>query len=187
MGPYYIGGILYLLGPAGEVACMAKKTYAQRTIGSQPHCGEKIDVEMPTYYACTMHLNSGAICTSLHSFDVPCSRLDTRIEIYGTEGTLITVPPCDFSGEILFRGRNDSTWRQPIEFPYEKNCRGVGVSDMADALVRGRAPRLAADFTYHTLDVIELLQRSGETGKFVPVTSHFIRTPPMPEEPLFSN
>lgn len=109
VGPYYIGGILYLLGPAGEVACMAKKTYAQRTIGSQPHCGEKIDVEMPTYYACTMHLNSGAICTSLHSFDVPCSRLDTRIEIYGTEGTLITVPPCDFSGEILFRGRNDST------------------------------------------------------------------------------
>ena len=88
---------------------MAKKTYAQRTIGSQPHCGEKIDVEMPTYYACTMHLNSGAICTSLHSFDVPCSRLDTRIEIYGTEGTLITAPPCDFSGEILFRGRNDST------------------------------------------------------------------------------
>lgn len=188
VGPYYIGGILYLLGPAGEVACMAKKTYAQRTIGSQPHCGEKIDVEMPTYYACTMHLTSGAICTSLHSFDVPCSRLDTRIEIYGTEGTLITAPPCDFSGEILFRGRNDSTWRQlPIEFPYEKNCRGVGVSDMADALIRGRAPRLAADFTYHTLDVIESLQRSGETGKFVPVTSRFIRTPPMPEEPLFSN
>ena len=156
--------------------------------GGTPFAVEKIDVEMPTYYACTMHLNSGAICTSLHSFDVPCSRLDTRIEIYGTEGTLITVPPCDFSGEILFRGRNDSTWRQlPIEFPYEKNCRGVGVSDMADALIRGRAPRLAADFTYHTLDVIELLQRSGETGKFVPVTSHFIRTPPMPEEPLFSN
>lgn len=102
VGPYYIGGILYLLGPAGEVACMAKKTYAQRTIGSQPHCGEKIDVEMPTYYACTMHLNSGAICTSLHSFDVPCSRLDTRIEIYGTEGTLITVPPCDFRARFSF-------------------------------------------------------------------------------------
>ena len=156
--------------------------------GGTPFAVEKIDVEMPTYYACTMHLNSGAICTSLHSFDVPCSRLDTRIEIYGTEGTLITAPPCDFSGEILFRGRNDSTWRQlPIEFPYEKNCRGVGVSDMADALIRGRAPRLAVDFTYHTLDVIESLQRSGETGKFVPVTSRFIRTPPMPEEPLFSN
>lgn len=102
VGPYYIGGILYLLGPAGEVACMAKKTYAQRTIGSQPHCGEKIDVEMPTYYACTMHLNSGAICTSLHSFDVPCSRLDTRIEIYGTEGTLITAPPCDFRARFSF-------------------------------------------------------------------------------------
>lgn len=186
VGPYYIGDVLYLLGPANEVSCMAKTTYRQREIGSQPHRGEMIDVEVPTYYACTLSLTSGEICTSLHSFDVPNSRLDTRIEIYGTEGTLLVSPPCDFSGEILYKGKDDASWKtMPALFPYRDNRRGIGVADMADSIINGTPLRLTADFAYHTLDVIESLQRSSDNGKWVKVESGFASTAPMPMEPVF--
>lgn len=184
VGPYYIGDILYLFGPAKQVCCMAKAAYDKRTIGSMPHKGETIDVEVPTYYACTVLMEDGEICTSLHSFDVPNSRLDTRIEIYGTEGTLLVSPPCDFSGQILFKGNGDSEWRE-IEstYSYSRDCRGMGVADMADALINGRDHRLSAEFAYHVLDVIECLQLSADTGKYIDVESSFEVTPIMPENP----
>lgn len=182
VGPYYIGDILYLFGPARSVCCMAKTTYATRTIGSELHRGEKIDVEVPTYYACTIQMESGEICTSLHSFDVPNSRLDTRIEIYGTEGTMLVSPPCDFDGEILFKGHNSSSWQEiKSVFEFGDNSRGLGVADMADAMLHGRKPRLSAEFAYHTLDVIECLQNSFETNTYVTVSSTFEKTSPMPQ------
>lgn len=184
VGPYYIGDILYLFGPAKQVCCMAKRSYEQRTIGSQPHRGETIDVEVPTYYACTIMMEAGQICTSLHSFDVPNSRLDTRIEIYGTEGTLLVSPPCDFDGEILFKGKADTDWREiKSDYSYSRDCRGMGVADMADAILSGRAHRLQPDFAYHVLDVIESLQISADTGSYVEVKSSFEATPIMPKKP----
>lgn len=186
VGPYYIGDILYLFGPAKQVCCMAKKSYEKRIIGSQPHRGETIDVNVPTYYACTVLMEGGEICTSLHSFDVPKTRLDTHIEIYGTEGTLLVSPPCDFSGEILFKGNKDDSWRKiESDYSYSSDCRGLGVADMADALIHQRKHRLTAEFAYHTLDVIESLQKSTDTGTFVDVKSSFSPTPIMPTNPAW--
>ncbi|MEG1061544.1 MAG: Gfo/Idh/MocA family oxidoreductase, partial [Oscillospiraceae bacterium] len=180
VAPYYVAGLSYLFGPVEMVMCAAKKTYEQRIIGSQPLYGTMIDVEVPTYLAGILSMENGVICSIHHSFDVAQTKLDNRVEIYGTEGTLVVPTPCDFSGEILYRGKLDDKWSViPPLFAYRSDCRGIGVADMADALLKSRQPRLGDDFVYHTLDVLEQLDMSAQNRQSRTVESHFVPTPLM--------
>jgi predicted dehydrogenase len=186
VAPYYIAGLTYLFGPAATVMCAGKKTYSRRPITSQPLCGTMIDVEVPTYLAGVLTMQNGTICTIHHSFDVLHTKLGNSIEIYGTRGVLIMPTPCDFSGEILYRGKDDSLWEKiPPAFPYQSDNRGIGVADMAEALLQKRQPRLTADFVYHTLDVLEKIDTSIHTGEAEKVRSIFPVTPLMSEEAVW--
>ena len=186
VAPYYVAALTYLFGPVASVMSAGKKTYSQRPITSQPFCGTMIDVEVPTYLVGILTMKSGIICTIHHSFDVLHTKFENNIEIYGTKGVLIIPTPCDFSGEILFRGAVDSDWCSiPLSFPYKSDNRGIGVADMADALLQKRSPRLGADFVYHTLDILEHLNVSIETNEAKKIESIFERTQPMNIEALW--
>jgi len=45
MGPYYLTALVTLLGPIRRISGVAQTTFAERTITSQPHAGQKITVE----------------------------------------------------------------------------------------------------------------------------------------------
>jgi len=186
VAPYYIAGLTYLFGPVASVMCSGKKTYSQRPITSQPLYGTMIDVEVPTYFAGILTMKNGIICSIHHSFDVLHTKWGNGIEIYGTKGVIVMPTPCDFSGEILYRGKDDSGWNsiRPI-FPYRSDNRGIGVAEMAEALFQKRAPRLGADFVYHTLDVLEQLDNSIQTNSAREVDSDFEKTQPMSLDALW--
>ena len=180
VAPYYAAGLSYLLGPVSSVMCSAKTTYQQRMITSQPLYGTMIDVEVPTYLAGILNMENGVICTIHHSFDVAYTKLDSCVEIYGTEGTLVVPSPCDFSGDLFYQGRRSGGWDKisPV-FAYQSDCRGVGAADMADAVLHRRSPRLNGEFAYHTLEVLEGLERSAESGQAIEIKSRFSRSDPM--------
>ena len=102
MGPYYLTALVNLVGPIRRVTSMARITFPERLITSEPKKGKKIIVETPTHIAGIMEFANGAIGTITTSFDVYGGRLP-RIEIYGTKGTLAVPDPNGFGGEVWVR------------------------------------------------------------------------------------
>jgi predicted dehydrogenase len=185
-GPYFITALAYLLGPVERVMCSAKVTFAVRTVTSQVRFGEVITVEVPTLFGALLDFASGAMISLVMSVDVYSSRLqdprqhDHAIELYGTEGTLSVPSPCYFDGQLYYRQNGRPSWAElPGLCAVQGNSRGVGVADMASALLNDRPPRLTPEMAYHTLDVLVSLDESWQTGRAVDVTSTYNPSEPM--------
>lgn len=179
MGPYYLTAMINLIGSVESVSAMTKKTFAQRTITSQPHYGEIIDVDVNTYIAGNIRFESGAIGTLFTTFDVYKSE-NKWIEVYGSEGTLCVPDPNTFGGPVrLYRPGDDGFKDMPLEFDYADNSRALGLADMAKALQTGRDFRASYKQTYHVLEIMESFNKSGDERREIPIESHFDKTPIM--------
>jgi predicted dehydrogenase len=172
IGPYYIACLTYLLGPISQVSSFTSITYPERTVLSPERYGEKIKVEVPTSISGIIKFENGTLGSMNISFDGAASE-DPRIEIIGTEGTIVVPNPDTQKGDILFRKLNRSKRsgdpKDPISvippvYNYYENCRGIGVSEMASSIQKGRPSRLNGDFAYHTLEVILALQNPPASG-----------------------
>ncbi|MGL4736403.1 MAG: Gfo/Idh/MocA family protein [Cellulosilyticaceae bacterium] len=179
MGPYYISALVTLLGGIKQVSGMAKISFPERKITSNPHAGEVIKVDVPTYVAGMMQFESGAVGTIFTTFDaykaeMPC------IEIYGSEGTLSVPDPNTFGGPIrIYRPSKGEFLEFPLVFDYPQNSRGLGLSDMAIAIRTGEQARASSNLTYHVLEVMTGFERSSEAGEHIAITSVFEKTPLM--------
>lgn len=162
MGPYYITALINILGRVSSVTSVARTTFQQRLITSQPYAGQMIDVEVPTYLTGILELEQGAVGTLTTTFDVVYNE-QARFEIYGSEGTLI-VPDPNLFGEnvyLLRRGEDEYT-KMPLLFDYRENSRGLGLADMAAALKQNRPARANGEQLFHVLDVMTAFQRSSD-------------------------
>ncbi|MBQ5972982.1 MAG: Gfo/Idh/MocA family oxidoreductase [Oscillospiraceae bacterium] len=179
MGPYYLTALVNLLGNVSEVSAMTQTAFAQRRITSQPHFGEIIDVDVPTYVSGTMRFASGAIGTLFTTFDVYYDAGE-KIEIYGTEGTLFVPDPNGFGGPVRLLRPEDGTVREiPLAFDYKQNSRALGLADMAHALLTGRRYRANSDMTLHVLEIMEGFITAGAEKRLVTIESRFEPTPQM--------
>jgi predicted dehydrogenase len=174
MGPYYLTALAELIGPIRTVSGMARITFPQKTITSEPKKGQVIDVEVPTHIAGLLQFASGAIGTIVTSFDIAGGSRLPHIEIHGSEGSLSVPDPNTFGGPVLIRSKSDSGWREvPIELPYTDNCRGIGVADMARAIRSGTGHRANGRLAYHVLEAMHGFQISSDTGQVYRMTSTF--------------
>lgn len=179
MGPYYLTALVNLLGCVSDVHAMTKTSFPQRVITSKEHFGEIIDVDVPTYYAGTMQFDSGVIGTLFTTFDVHYET-QARLEIYGSEGTLIVPDPNTFGGPVrLLRPEHGVTQEMPLVFDYKENSRALGLADMAKAISTGRKHRANADMTYHVLEIMEGFAVSGREKRQISIASRFEKTPQM--------
>jgi len=180
MGPYYLTALLSLMGPVAKVSGMTKKTFPTRTITSKPNYGKVIDVEVATHATGLLEFESGAIGTIITSFDVWAASLP-YIEIYGSLGSLKVPDPNTFGGPVLIKLAGQTEWMEiPIAFGYTENSRGVGVADMAYALLSGRGHRANATLTYHVLDIMHAIEDSSKEGKHIELKSTLIRPEALP-------
>lgn len=165
MGPYYLTALVSLLGPARRVTGSARITFPQRKITSQPKAGKLIDVEVPTHVAGILDFENGAVASIITSFDVWNANLP-RIEIYGSEGSLMVPDPNTFGGPVSFRMHGQDEWKEiPLVYGYGENSRGLGVADMAHALVNGGKHRANGDVAYHVLDIMQGFHDASNEGK----------------------
>lgn len=154
MGPYYLTALVNLLGPVRRVTGSARISFPQRTITSEKKNGKVIHVEVPTHIAGVMDFHSGAVGTIITSFDIWGNNMP-RIEIYGSEGTIVVPDPNGFGGNVMVKRFNAEEWTQmPLAFPYDENSRGVGVADMAMSLLTGRKNRASGELAYHVLELM---------------------------------
>ncbi|HEY3281488.1 MAG TPA: Gfo/Idh/MocA family oxidoreductase [Armatimonadota bacterium] len=169
MGPYYLSALVNLLGPVRRVTASARRTFPTRTITSQPYSGGIIEVEVPTHLAGVMEFACGAVGTLTTSFDVWAAE-HPRIEIYGTEGTLMVPDPNGLGGQV--RAWRGGEWKDvPLAYDFTEPHRGVGVADMAWAMQDGRPLRASGELAYHVLDVMESFHDAAEQGAHVAVGS----------------
>ena len=184
MGPYYITALVNLLGGVKAVTGMTKSTFDKRLITSEPHNGEIIDVDVPTHVNGIMEFESGVIGTIMTTFDVYYKQ-GAKIEIYGTEGTLLVPDPNGFGGPIQLLRPEDGEFRDiPLCFDYPTNSRGLGLADMAKALQTGREFRANYHQTLHVLEILESFRKSSDSRSFVELETKYTRGVPMYKHPL---
>ena len=181
MGPYYITALISILGPVKSVIGTAKISAEERVIGNPAlRYGEKIKVEVPTHVAANLNFHSGATATLITSFDVWKSDVP-RIEIYGTDGVLSIPDPNRFSGPIRIVRRGMKEWKEiPPLHTYIDNSRGLGVADMAHAVLSGRKHRASGEMGYHVLETMHAIINSSNAGRYMELTSTCERPDPFP-------
>jgi predicted dehydrogenase len=180
MGPYYLTALVSLLGPVTAVSGVAKASFAERTITGPVRYGEKFPVETPTHIAGLLQFASGAVGTLITSFDIWRSTLP-RIEIYGSEGTLVVPDPNTFSGPVLISRHDRKEWTElPLTHGFTENSRGIGLADLAAAVEAGRAHRASGELAYHVLDLMNSLYDAAHSERQVAVASTCQRPEPLP-------
>jgi predicted dehydrogenase len=180
VGPYYITALVNLIGPVASVAGHARKTYEERTITSKPLYGTKIPVDVPTHYSSSLEFEDGALATTIFSFDV-WGTTHPFIEIYGSKGSLNVPDPNTFDGPVRFlEARKDEWVALPVQENFRENSRGLGVADMAYAMLNGRTPRANGNLTYHVLDVMEGMDDAARQGRTIVIESTCERPKAMP-------
>ncbi len=180
MGPYYLTALISVLGPVRRVTGSARRTHDRRTIGSEPRCGEKIDVEVPTHVAAVLDFASGPVVTLLTSFDVSAARLPL-IEIYGSGGSLSVPDPNTFGGPVALFKPGTGRWADegPLD-GHAQNSRGLGVAELAHAIEEDRPHRASGEVALHVLEIMHAIHRASETSCHVEIETRCAQPEPLP-------
>ncbi len=180
MGPYYLHALITLLGPITRITGMAKISYAERLITSEPKKGTKVKVEVPTHVTSILEFANGATGTFTMSFDFRGPSTSPVIEIYGSEGSLRVPDPNGSSGPISLGDKAKWEWTDvPYTHAYLDSARGLGVAEMASAIKAGRDHRANERIALHALEAMEGMHVSAQTGKHYIMTTTCERPEPM--------
>lgn len=167
MGPYYLTALVHLLGRVKKVTAENRRAFEERTITSKEKHGQRIKVKVDTHNTAILCFECGAVITLVTSFDVIRHSMP-NIELYGTEGSLRVPDPNTFGGSVLLATREDREFReQALITPYEKNSRGIGLSEMALAIEEKRPANASGQLALHVLEIMESIVKSGETGEAI--------------------
>jgi predicted dehydrogenase len=166
MGPYYLTALVALLGPIKRISGSTRISYQERTVLSTPKAGTKIEVSTPTHISGVIDFASGVIGSITTSFDAFGGTSLPPIEIYGSEGTILVPDPNTFGGPVKIRKRDEKEFKEvPLAYGYSQNNRGLGVADMAKAILEGGKYRANSELAYHVLEAMHGFHDSSDSGK----------------------
>lgn len=180
MAPYYLTAMVMLLGPVQRVSGSAGQVYQELTVTNpkSSRFGETVPVLAPMNVAATLDFESGAIATlqvAKESFGYR-----PKLEILGTEGILYVSDPNNFSEPIRIEQRNGEIKEFPLSHGFEENSRGVGVADMAYAIISGRAHRASGELARHILDIQMGILDSSNMGRHIQIEAKTSRPEALP-------
>lgn len=186
MGPYYLTALIALLGPIQRLSGSTSISYPERTILSKPKAGEKIPVATPTHISGTIDFASGAIGTITTSFDAFGGSSLPPIEVYGSEGTLLVPDPNGFGGSVQLRKKDEADFVEiPHTHQFSGNHRGIGVADMALAILHKEPHRANGELAFHVLEAMHGFHDSSDNGTFYDMKSSCEKPAPFPLENHF--
>lgn len=178
MGPYYLTGLVSLLGPASAVSGATSRSLDVREIASGPRAGSRFPVEVATHVVGLIELASGVVVTLTTSFDTWAPRASSVL-LFGAEGTLELPDPNGFGGRLRV-WRPGTGWQTiPLDPPADPlQHRSLGLLELARALRQGKPHRASAELGLHILELITAVIRSAEIGARIDLTTTIER--PMP-------
>lgn len=179
-GVYYATALSSILGPTKKVGSIIGRPYTthKNILPMSPEFGNEIKNPNESQVSAIIQLETGITGT----FHIDCdtnTRDESYFSIYGTKGILYLSDANQFGGEIKFLKNimNPTDDNEAISLwqftPYSDNDRGIGASDMVDAIRSGRQPKASKEMAYHVLEILESIIAGGEEGKFTEVNSTF--------------
>jgi predicted dehydrogenase len=194
MGPYYLSALVTLLGPVASVQAMGQIGFDERIVttpGSQLH-GQSIKVETLTNVHALLDFASGAHVTFMASWDVWKHGVPP-IELHGEKASLRLPDPNWFGGDLLIAWQNEE-WRTlhtdekifgvknwPKAEPKFANDRGLGLADMARAIVDSRPHRASGAIALHVLAVMAGILEAANGDRRVAIAPACERPSPLGE------
>jgi predicted dehydrogenase len=182
LGPYYITALVTLLGPIVSVSAVGQKGSPRRTITAEhsPFRGEAVAVDVLTSVQALLDFASGVQVTFTASWDVWRHSLPP-IELHGTDGSMRLGDPDTFGG-VIATATGQSDWLEtdtasntfgrknwPTENPQFANYRGLGLAEMARAIIEGRPHRASVEVSLHTLAVMSAIVESADQRNSIDV------------------
>ncbi|HMO60302.1 MAG TPA: Gfo/Idh/MocA family oxidoreductase [Roseiflexaceae bacterium] len=169
MAPYYLTALVQLLGPVRRVSGTTARLRDMITVTNpqSPRYGDSVPVTAPQNTAATLEFAGGAIASlqaAKESFGYT-----PRLEIYGTEGILFAPDPNTFGGPIRIKRADGTLDEIAPSHGYTDNSRGLGLSDMADAIRTGRPHRASGDLARHVLEITLGVFESAKAGMHVTI------------------
>lgn len=173
MGPYYLTAFISLMGSVKRVTASAGIPFLERTIMTGEDAGKKIPVQTPTHISGNVEFESGAIGTIITSFDVQATQTPF-IEIYGTEGSISVPDPNTFAGPVKLNRKGTDQWvEQELVSKAVENLRGLGIADMAEAILNRRQHRASGNLAFHVLEIMHGFHESASLGKHYEMQSSY--------------
>ena len=166
-GVYYLTAIVSLFGPVDRVVSSVRNLAPKRVnvVPDSPEYGQEFDYSNESQAFTILEMKNGVTGTFCVNGDSTIND-QAVFTIYGKKGILKLVDPNNF---VLDYG-----------FAYSENSRGLGPSEMAEAIAEGRLNRANAKMAYHVLDVIDQIMKSAKSGAFEKVPSTCERPAAMP-------
>jgi predicted dehydrogenase len=166
MGPYYLTGLVSLLGPISRVSGMAGISRPERRPESGPYAGTSIPVEVATHVIGALEFAGGAVASLTTSFDAWTPRATSTV-IYGSEGTMDIPDPNGFAGRLRLWLAREGRWRVvPLDDQgVWLQGRGLGLLEMCDAMTARRPHRASRELALHVLEAMHALLQSADSGE----------------------
>jgi predicted dehydrogenase len=203
MGGYYIHALVSLLGPVRRVTGFSRIYHEKRSYENPRHPKYKttVDYTEPSAMLGALEFHNGCLANLTTVGDCYLPEVP-RIEIYGTQGTLICPDPNYYGGSVLLcRAPGGKPCESPLTHGYTaalrengiipgndegeyskwaKSCRGLGVADMAWAIRNNRPHRCSAELGLHTVEIVCGIIQSGKDGNAHTVSSKPDQPSPLP-------
>lgn len=171
-GVYHLTALVSLLGPMAKISAVVenKKPLRFNTQFNTPDYGKPYHYDNEAQVTAILQTESGITGSFSINGESIVDDL-TAFRIYGTKGVLQLPDPNFFGGEVkLIYGENDVRVVEN-DLPYQGNDRGLGPSEMTNAIWEGRPNRASKEQAIHVLDIIECMMKSSECGAFVDITT----------------
>ncbi|GGK39776.1 Gfo/Idh/MocA family protein [Salinarimonas ramus] len=182
IGAYYVTALVNLIGPVKRVMAIGTRGFAERLVTSEgPKRGTRLPVEVDTLVVGALEFACGAVVPLTATWDV-FAETTFRLELYGSEGTMLLPDPNFFGGATrLSRGGAPFERVEPSAMAYARpnrrtgrgedvaDYRILGVVDLARAIAEGRPHRCSGDLALHVLEVLCAFDRSAREGRHVAI------------------
>jgi predicted dehydrogenase len=179
MGPYYLTAIVALLGPVTRVAGFASTRVAERRIEIGPRAGQRFAAETPTHTSALLELAAGVTANLVASFEAP-GQYVCDLVVHGTHGVLALPDPNAFEGPVRVRAGRQGWNDVQFETRGDRDARGIGLHDLAEAIAEGRPHRASGELGCHVVDVARTILAAAKKGKTLDVSTTVERPPALP-------
>lgn len=173
MGGYDLHTLFNIFGPIESVCGYAQTRNANRPYLNPRHekFNENFFVNTENTVCASMRFKSGPLLSFTISSEYNVS--GSMLMIMGTQGILYLPDTNDFSGTIYLQKWDGEKAEFPLCRPFKENCRGIGAADMAWALRTNRKPRLSFEMGYHTIEVLNAVCESSNSGTLKHLNTDF--------------
>ncbi len=172
MGVYYLTNLVNLLGPVKEVCAVVENRKPVRIgcVEDGADFGKPYNYDNEAQVTAIIRTESGITGTFVQNGEsIAANQLVFRL--YGTKAVAELPDPNRFGGKITLTRSSKDIEVIESDLPYADNSRGIGPSEMANAIAQGVENRASCKLALHVLDIIESMMESSKTGTFVQVKS----------------